>query len=124
MHRISAYIGYSKRESVPGPSGPSGIPGFWNPFLKLSDTAPVYRGSLDSTLSPRLHNRFYFGVNIFHDSNYPLSEGGHWKDKICIPNVPRLRPQPAHPHDGRLPAVGRQRLQRLGESRSIRSTTI
>jgi hypothetical protein len=50
-HRISAYIGYSKRESVPGPGGTSGIPGLWNPFLTLSDTAPVYRGSLDSTLS-------------------------------------------------------------------------
>jgi hypothetical protein len=87
-HRVSAYIGYSRRESVPGPGGPSGIPGILNPFLTLSDTAPVYRGSLDSTISPRLHNRFYFGINLFHDSNYPLSEGGHWKDKICIPNVP------------------------------------
>jgi hypothetical protein len=87
-NRISAYIGYSKRESIPGPGGAPGIPGILNPFQQLSDTAPVYRGSWDSTLSPRLHNRFYFGINIFHDSNFPLSEGGNWKDKICIPNVP------------------------------------
>src|SRR6266566_1357762 len=87
-NRISAYIGYSKRESVPGPGGAPGIPGIMNPFQQLSDTAPVYRGSLDSTISPRLHNRFYFGVNIFHDNNFPLSEGGNWQDKICVPNTP------------------------------------
>ena len=87
-NRVSAYIGYSKRESVPGPTGANGIPGILNPFQQLSDTSPVYRGSWDSTISPRLHNRFYFGINRFHDSNFPLSEGGNWKDKICIPNVP------------------------------------
>lgn len=87
-NRLSAYIGYSKRESVPGPSGAPGIPGILNPFEILSDTAPVYRGSWDWTLGPSLHNRFYFGINRFKDSNYPLSEGGNWKDKICVPNVP------------------------------------
>ena len=87
-NRLSAYLGYSKRSSVPGPGGAPGIPGILNPFSELTDTAPVYRGSWDSTLSPRLHNRFYFGINIFHDNNYPLSEGGHWQDKICVPNVP------------------------------------
>ena len=86
-NRLSAYIGYSKRESVPGPSGPNGIPGILNTFSKLADTSPVYRGSWDRTISPRVHNRFYFGINQFKDSNYPLSEGMHWKDKICIPNV-------------------------------------
>ena len=59
-----------------------------NPYLKLTDTSPVYRGSWDWTISPRLHNRFYFGINQFKDSNFPLTEGGEWKDKICIPNVP------------------------------------
>jgi len=87
-NRISAYIGYSKRESVPGPSGPAGIPGILNPFQQLSDTSPVYRGSWDSTITPRLQNRFYFGVNLFHDNNFPLSEGGNWQNKICVPNVP------------------------------------
>jgi hypothetical protein len=87
-HRLSAYIGYSKRESVPGPTGFNGIPGPLNPTLQLSDTSPVYRGSWDATVSPRVHNRFYFGINIFHDNNFPLTEGGNWKDKICIPNVP------------------------------------
>jgi len=37
---------------------------------------------------PRLHNRFYFDSIFSTTANYPLSEGGHWKDKICIPNVP------------------------------------
>jgi Carboxypeptidase regulatory-like domain len=86
-NRLSFYVGYSKRESVPGPSGPNGIPGILNTFSKLADTSPVYRGSWDRTISPRVHNRFYFGINQFKDSNYPLSEGMHWKDKICIPNV-------------------------------------
>ncbi|MGH9722808.1 MAG: TonB-dependent receptor [Bryobacteraceae bacterium] len=88
MDRLSAYIAYSKREAIPGPTGAPGIPGILNPFQQLSDTAPVYRGSWDRTISPRLHNRFYFGINIFHDNNFPLSEGGNWEGKICIPNVP------------------------------------
>ncbi len=87
-HRLSGYFGYSKRESVPGPTGPPGIPGLLNPFNQLEDTSRVYRGSWDATVSPRVHNRFYFGANIFLDNNFPLSQGGNWKDKICVPNVP------------------------------------
>ncbi|MGC4051917.1 MAG: TonB-dependent receptor [Paludibaculum sp.] len=88
-HRLSAYIAYSKRESIPGPAGANGIPGIWNPFQQLSDTSPVYRGSWDATISSRMHNRFYFGINIFHDNNFPLSEGGGWQSKgYCIPNAP------------------------------------
>jgi len=87
-NRVSAYIAYSKRNRVPGPNGAPGIPGQLNPFTYLEDTSPVYRGSWDATLSPRIHNRFYFGINLFRDSNYPLTQGGNWKDKICIPNVP------------------------------------
>jgi hypothetical protein len=88
LNHLSFYFGYSKRESVPGPDGASGIPGILNPFQVSSDTSPVYRISWDRTLSPRLHNRFYMGVNRFRDSNYPLSQGGNWKDKICIGNTP------------------------------------
>ena len=88
MNHLSAYIAYSKRESVPGPSGPPGVPGIWNPFQKLADTAPVYRGSWDAVVNTHTHNRFYLGINRFKDSNYPLSQGGNWKDKICIRNVP------------------------------------
>ena len=116
-NRLSAYIGYSKRESVPGPYGPNGIPGILNTFSKLADTSPVYRGSWDCTINPHIHNRFYFGINQFKDSNYPLSEGLHWKDKICIPNVGDC--------DRNLPLIttsdfghlGRRGFQRLEESR-------
>jgi len=108
-HRVSAYIGYSKREGGPGPSGPSGIPGVWNPFLKLSDTAPVYRGSLDSTLSPRLHNRFYFGLNISTTATTRCRRADTGRTDLH-PQRTGLRPQPADPHHGRFPAVGRQRL--------------
>jgi hypothetical protein len=87
-NRISAYFGYSKRESIPGPSGPpGGVPGTLSSFSRLSDTSPVARVSWDATVTPRVHNRFYFGMNLFKDSNFPITEGGHWKDKICIPNV-------------------------------------
>src|SRR5258708_27780743 len=81
-------MGYDSGERAPAPRAPAGIPGILNPFQQLSDPSPVYRGSLDSTISPRLQNRFYFGVNLFHDSNYPLSEGGNWQNKICVPNLP------------------------------------
>jgi hypothetical protein len=87
-NRLSGYFGYSKRQGNPGPSGAVGIPGILNPYSHLEDTSPVYRGSWDSTISPVLHNRFYFGINIFHDANTPLSQGGNWEDKICILNVP------------------------------------
>ncbi|MBI3209463.1 MAG: TonB-dependent receptor [Candidatus Solibacter usitatus] len=87
-HRLSAYVAYSKRQRTPGPSGAPGIPGILNPFQALTDTAPVYRGSWDATISSRLHNRFYLGINQFHDNNFPLSEGGNWQNKLCIPNVP------------------------------------
>jgi hypothetical protein len=88
VNRISGYFGYSKRQTTPGPSGAPGIPGILNPFQQTTDTAPVFRGSWDSTLTPRVHNRFYFGINRFRDANFPLSQGGNWKDKICIQNVP------------------------------------
>ena len=106
VNRLTAYIGYSKRESVPGPSGAPGIPGLLNPFQQLADTAPVYRGSWDSTLNPRLHNRFYFGLNRFRDSNYPLSQGGNWKDKICIQNVPDCNSNLPIINTGDFPALG------------------
>jgi len=106
VNRLTAYIGYSKRESGPGPSGAPGIPGLLNPFQQLADTAPVYRGSWDSTLNPRLHNRFYFGLNRFRDSNYPLSQGGNWKDKICIQNVPDCNSNLPIINTGDFPALG------------------
>lgn len=87
-HRLSAYYAYSKRTGVPGPSGPPGIPGIMNPYTSPRNTSPVWRGSWDATVSPRVHNRFFFGINNFKDSNLHLSEGGNWKDKICIPNAP------------------------------------
>lgn len=88
-HRLSGYIGYSKREVAPGPSGFNGIPGLLNTTLRLRDTSPVYRVNWDWTISPRMHNRFNFGLNKFLDGNYPLSEAGGWKAKgACIPNVP------------------------------------
>ncbi|MCX6629628.1 MAG: carboxypeptidase regulatory-like domain-containing protein [Candidatus Solibacter sp.] len=88
-NRFSAYIGYNKKETVPGPTGPTGIPGIMNGFNSVSDKSPVYRGSWDHTFGPRVHNRFYFGINNFVDSNLPIAWGGGWKAKgICMPNVP------------------------------------
>jgi len=83
-NRFSFYYGYSEKNSVPGPDGPPGIPGVWNPFLYKSDTSPVYRGSWDFTINPHMQNRFYFGINKFVDANYPLSPDGKG---VCIPNV-------------------------------------
>lgn len=88
-HRLSAYIAYNKRETVPGPTGANGIPGILNTFMHLVNTSPVYRGTWDYTISPRLFNHFFFGINRFVDANYPLTEGMGWKAKgICVPNTP------------------------------------
>ncbi len=105
-NRLSAYLAYSKRQANPGPSGAPGIPGIWNPFSHLEDTSPVYRGSWDSTISPRLHNRFYFGINIFHDANTPLSQGGNWQNKICVLNVPDCNSNLPIINTGDFPAWG------------------
>ena len=84
-NRISAYIGYSKKQTVPGPDGFVGLPGILNSTSTSLDSSKVFRGSLDSTISPQLHNRFYFGIDIFHDANYPLAQGH--AQGVCIPNV-------------------------------------
>lgn len=88
-HHLSAYIARSKKETVPGADGPTGIPGILNGFNIASDSAPVYRGSWDYTINAHLHNRFFFGVNNFLDANKPLAWEGGWKAKgICMLGAP------------------------------------
>ncbi len=88
-HRISFYYGYGKSYQKIGADGPPGRPGILNGQMLTSNKSPAYRASWDYTISPHLHNRFYFGANIFKQDQYPLSWDQGWKAKgICIPNVP------------------------------------
>lgn len=79
--RLSFYLGYNKKDSVPGPDGAPGIPGVLNGFQVDITRSLVYRGSWDYTLTPRLHNRFYAGVTDFHEPIDPLAWGQGWKAK-------------------------------------------
>ena len=88
-HRFAFYFGYNKKESVPGPDGPPGIPGILNGFQVDTTKSLVYRGSWDYTITPRLHNRLSVSVTDFHEPILPLGWDGGWKAKgICIQNVP------------------------------------
>ncbi len=84
-NRLSGYFGYSNKHTAPGPDGFVGIPGILNSTNTTADKSFVWRGSLDSTLTPRLQNRVYFGVNRFHDENYPLAYGK--QGDLCLQNV-------------------------------------
>ncbi len=84
-NRLSGYVGYSNKQSVPGPSGFVGIPGILNSTNRTANDSTVYRVSLDSTITPRLQNRAFVGLNFFHDTNYPSGYGK--QGDICIPNV-------------------------------------
>jgi len=58
-NRFSGYFGYSEQNSVPGPDGPPGIAGIWNPFQYSSNTSPVYRGSWDYTINAHITIRSF-----------------------------------------------------------------
>jgi hypothetical protein len=87
-HRFSFFFNYSKRSQVPGPDGPPGIPGVVNTFDYNYQKSYVYRWSWDWTVSPRILNRFYVGVNNWDEIHYPISGSMSWKDKICFKNSP------------------------------------
>ncbi|MEK7406040.1 MAG: TonB-dependent receptor, partial [Acidobacteriota bacterium] len=71
-----------------GATGPPGLPGMISTFDPWYQQAYVYRGSWDYTISPRLLNRFYIGVNNWDEIHRAISNSVHWKDKVCVPNVP------------------------------------
>ncbi len=87
--RISGYYGYDREQTVPGPAGPSTLPGNYTNYNDLSQSTDVFRMSWDHTFGPTKYNHFYAGGNNWRQNHNPPQEYvGNWKDKFCLPNVP------------------------------------
>ena len=87
--RISGYYGYDREKTVPGPNGPSTLPGNYTNYNDLTQSSDVFRMSWDHTFGATKFNHFYAGGNNWrqnHDS--PQEYIGSWKSKYCLPNVP------------------------------------
>jgi hypothetical protein len=88
-HRISGYYGYDRESQVPGPDGPSTLPGLYTNYNDLRQASDVVRFSWDWTFGATKFNHFYAGGNNWRqDHNPPQSYIGNWKDKFCLPDVP------------------------------------
>src|ERR1035437_2305344 len=87
--RISGYYGYDREKIVPGPDGPSTLPGNYTNYNDLTQYSDVFRMSWDHTFGPTKYNHFYAGGNNWRQNHNPPQEYvGNWKDKFCLPNTP------------------------------------
>jgi hypothetical protein len=87
--RISGYYGYDREKTVPGPDGPSTLPGYYTNYNDLTQYSDVFRFSWDHTFGATKYNHFYAGGNNWRQNHNPPQEYiGNWKDKFCLPNVP------------------------------------
>jgi hypothetical protein len=87
--RISGYYGYDREAQLPGPDGPSTLPGMYTNYNDLHQQSDVFRLSWDHTFGATKFNHFYAGGNNWrqnHDS--PQEYLAPWKDKVCLPNSP------------------------------------
>jgi hypothetical protein len=91
-HRISGYYGYNRESQEPGANGPNTLPGLYSNYNDLTQASDVVRFSWDWTFSPTKLNHFFAGGNNWRQGHDPLQatvkSGIHWKDKICLGNVP------------------------------------
>ena len=91
-HRMSGYYGYNRSSVVPSTSGPATLPGLYTNYNDSQRNSDVVRWSWDWTVSPTMLNHFYAGGNNWRENHDPpqatLKSGVHWKDKVCLSNVP------------------------------------
>ena len=87
--RISGYYGYDREKIVPGPAGPSTLPGYYTNYNDLTQYTDVFRMSWDHTFGPTKFNHFYAGGNNWRQNHNPPQEYlGNWKSKFCLADVP------------------------------------
>ncbi len=90
--RIAGYWGYNRSSQKPGANGPAGLPGLFVNYNDLQRNSDVFRGTWDYAITPTMFNHFYGGGNNWKENHDPpqatVKSGIHWKDKICILNVP------------------------------------
>jgi len=87
VHHVAFFYNRTRYDSMPGASGPSGLPEpLWNGAISQFE-ASLYRMSYDWTLSPRMFNHFSIGGNKFYKNSYSPNSAQNWKNKVCIPNA-------------------------------------
>jgi hypothetical protein len=91
-HRMSGYYGYNRSSIVPSAAGPATLPGLYTNYNDSQRNSDVVRWSWDWTLSATKLNHFYAGGNNWRENHDPpqatIKSGAHWKDKVCLANVP------------------------------------
>jgi Carboxypeptidase regulatory-like domain len=86
-HHLGFFYNRTRYNSLPGPSGPSGLPEPLYTGQNSEYDSSVYRMDYDWIISPRLVNHFVIGGNEFTKNSFSPNVGQNWKSKICIPNV-------------------------------------
>ena len=90
--RISGYYGYGRQSVEPGGDGPPQLPGLYANYNDTRNLSDVVRMSWDHMFTPTKLNHFYAGGNNWRQAHDPpqatVLSGIHWKDKVCLGNVP------------------------------------
>jgi hypothetical protein len=87
-HKISGLYNYGLSEVLPGVDGFPQLPASVSNFRYTNQDSHVYRANYTWTISPRLVNYLYGGVNWWKQFNYTPNIGGGWKAKnICLPGA-------------------------------------
>jgi hypothetical protein len=87
-HKISGLYNYGLSEVQPGPGGFPRLPATVSDFRYTEQSSHVYRVNYTWSISPRLVNYLYGGVNWWKQLNYTPNVGGGWEDRgICLPGA-------------------------------------
>ncbi len=84
-HKLSGLYNYGLSEVLPGIDGFPQLPASVSNFRYTQQDSHVYRVNYTWTISPKLVNYLYGGVNWWKQFNYTPNIGGGWKSKgICL----------------------------------------
>ncbi len=87
-HRLGFFYNNSNFNQSVGSGGPPGLPlPLWDGQVQTFETE-AFRMTYDWTLTPRLLNHFAIGGNMFYKVSSSANVNQHWKDKLCMKNVP------------------------------------
>jgi hypothetical protein len=87
-HKISGLYNYALSEVTPGADGFPRLPATVSDFRYTNQDSHVYRANYTWTISPKLVNYLYGGVNWWKQLNFTPNVNGGWKSKgICLPGA-------------------------------------
>lgn len=87
-HKISGLYNYGLSEVLPGVDGFPQLPASVSNFRYTQQDSHVYRVNYTWTITPKLVNYLYGGVNWWKQFNFTPNIGGGWKQRgICLPGA-------------------------------------